>query len=288
MEQALGLFQFGVSMMCPCQAQMLGNSGFKMCLIIDGLHNSNPVMSMTGQYPMIDDGSHYSFKKSVIDRLTVVVTTSFTATSAAPSVAHISNDISDEDGEDSEDENLGIAAVDMELPNVTDGIVQDILGLAISNNATTGGGEDIMEELTQEDREDFAKEWIQEDKEDFTQELVNVPASSEESDSGHDMVPFTTGLGLPEGKKGTYIRSKAKPYIPSITPKYTYFYCYMFPPSPTVARSQPNLHHGRPMSREIISLFYFCVHTLREKGDRAADDVPPAEGSHYKVLNLQG
>jgi hypothetical protein len=82
-------------------------------------------MELTGQYPRIDNGSHCSFEKSVIDRLTVVVTTSFTATSAAPSVTHISNSISDEDGEDSEDENLDTDE-DVELPDATGNIPEDV------------------------------------------------------------------------------------------------------------------------------------------------------------------
>lgn len=96
-----------------------------------------------------------------------------------------------------------------------------MLGLVISNNATTGGGEDVTEELAQEDAEDFTEELAQEDGEDFTEELANVPASSEESDGGHGKVPSTTGLGLPEGKKGTRIRSKTKPYIPPPSPPNT-------------------------------------------------------------------
>ncbi|KAG2746887.1 hypothetical protein P692DRAFT_20819973 [Suillus brevipes Sb2] len=168
--------------------------------------------------------------------LTVVVTTSFTATTAAPSVAHISNGIFDEDGEDSEDENLDVD-VDVKLPDVTgdilediekilqgrdigiDGIVEDMLGLTISNNATTGGGEDIMEELAQEDAKDFAKQRAQKDGEDFTQELANIPASSEESNGSHSKVSSTTGLSLLEGKKGTHIQSKTTP----IASKYAYF-----------------------------------------------------------------
>ncbi|KAG2359100.1 hypothetical protein BDR07DRAFT_1378903 [Suillus spraguei] len=178
MEQELGAgFQFGISMLWTCQAQMLGNSAFKMCSIIAGEHSSSPIVYI------IDNGSSCSFEKSIIERLTVVVTTSFSATLMAPSVAHLDS-IADEDRlrEDSDDDNDD-NDIDDEFPDATSDIGDDVK--KIMQEVQEIGVDDIINDM-------HTLAIAMEDGEDFTQELANI-SSDEELDDQYDEVPCISG-----------------------------------------------------------------------------------------------
>ncbi|KAG1744665.1 uncharacterized protein EDB91DRAFT_1080755 [Suillus paluster] len=188
------MFHSGISMLKEYQKQVIAESGFKMCSIIAGFHQGGPIVHihcvLSKLLPIRVENEKSAFEKSIIDRLTSVLTALMTTgpsavASTAPSVTHFS-DIFKEDEDNTEDKDSSNADIDDGI-DVTIGINVDLhpeghdIEAAVQDLAFSTEQADIkavvqdMEYLTIRDNNAG---------EDFTAALANVSSSEDSDQSG--------------------------------------------------------------------------------------------------------